>query len=116
MYAHKEEMRKNGHVCIVCGKIFDPSTPTVTCSPECERKFRQINQRKSDFKRGRRKTPIEQTYNSGLPKSGITGVTYRRNGKWQAAYKKHYIGVFDTIEDANNALEQYKRESAAKDI
>ena len=35
LYPHKEKMRNNGYVCVVCGKVFDKSTPTVTCSPEC---------------------------------------------------------------------------------
>ena len=38
------------------------------------------------------------------------GVTARRNGKWQAAYKGHYIGIFDDIPSANEAIIKYREE------
>lgn len=108
LYAHKREMRANRKVCVVCGKVFDADTPTVTCSDACASALRRRWQEEADFKRGKRKTPPGAPYESGLPKSGIVGVTARRNGKWQATYKGHYIGVFDTTEEALNAIERYK--------
>lgn len=49
-----------------------------------------------------------ETNKSELPKSGITGVTARKNGSWQACYKTHYIGVYATVEEAAAAIEEYK--------
>lgn len=116
MYAHKEKMRENGHVCVICGKIFDPSTPTVTCSLKCEKELRRRRQNQADIKRGKRALPADARYNSELPQSGIVGVTYhKKSGKWQAQYDRKYIGLFDTIEAAGKAIEQYKKELAAKD-
>ena len=109
-YAHKAEMRANGHVCAVCGKIFDTDTVTVTCSAECEKELRRIKQNESDIRRGKRKIPAEERYISGKPQSGVVGVTYRQNGKWQATYKGHYLGVFETVEEAAEAIAKEKGE------
>lgn len=107
--AHKYEMRSNGWVCVICGKIFDKDSPTVTCSAECAERLRQVRQAETDLKRGKRKMSPYMRYDSGLPKSGIVGVTYHRKlKKWQATYKSKYLGVFDTIEDAANAIELSK--------
>ena len=108
MTAYKKGMRKNRSVCAVCGSVFTASTATVTCSPACAAQLRKIRQDEADIRRGRRKSPAVVRYDSGLPKSGIVGVTARRNGKWQAVYKGHYIGVFDTIREAADAIEKYK--------
>ena len=64
----------------------------------------------ADIRRGKRKSPVGVKYDSGLPKSGIAGITARRNGKWQVAYKGNYIGVFEDIPAATAALEKYKEE------
>ena len=69
----------------------------------------------ADIKRGRRTLPADERYESGLPKSGIVGITWRRNGKWSATYKKHYIGVYDTIDAAKESLEQYKKSLGSLD-
>ena len=105
---HKNAMRTDRKVCVVCGRIFDSGTPTVTCSEGCASELRRKRQQKTDILRGRRKSPVGVKYDSGLPKSGIVGITARRNGKWQAAYKGHYIGIFDNIPSAVAALEKYK--------
>ena len=110
IFAYKTEMRSNRNVCVICGKIFDAETPITTCSPECKKEYMRQKQNKADIRRGKRKLPADQRYDSGLPKSGIPGVTYRRNnGKWSASYKRHYIGVFKTIEEAKEAIELYKK-------
>jgi hypothetical protein len=106
----KESNRSYNKVCLICGKIFDDSLPSVTCSPECAKKLATIRVNESMYRSGKRKTSPYEKYDSGLPKSGIVGVTARRNGKWSAAYKSHYIGVYDTIEAAANAIEVYKKE------
>ena len=51
--------------------------------------------------------PADQRYNSGLPKSGVVGVTWKKdNKKWQATYKKKYIGLYDTVEQAAKAIQE----------
>ena len=97
-------------ICLICGKIFNSKTPTVTCSTDCAKKLKILRQQEADYARGKRKTLPGISYNSGLPKSGIVGITARRNGKWQATYKRHYIGVYNTIQEAEKAINQYKKE------
>ena len=108
---HKREVRVDRKVCIICGSVFDADTPTVTCSPACAAKLRKLRQDEADIRRGRRKTPAGVPYDSGLPKSGIVGVTASRSGKWRAAYKGKYLGVFPSIPDAAAAIEKYKEEN-----
>lgn len=105
---HKRIMRQDRKVCAVCGAVFDADTVTVTCSEACAAELRRLRQAEADFRRGKRKTQPGVKYDSGLPKSGVVGVTARRNGKWQAAYKGNYIGVFDTVDEAAEAIEAYK--------
>lgn len=105
---HKREVRVDRKVCVICGAVFDADTPTVTCSDACAARLRKLRQDEADIRRGRRKSPPGVKYESGLEKSGVVGVTARRNGKWQAAYKGHYIGVFDTIPEAAAAIVRYK--------
>lgn len=108
-HAHRKEMLRGVKVCAVCGKPIISDTPTVTCSPECATEQNRRVQGLADYKRGRRASPPgDKRYDSGLQKSGIVGVTARRNGRWQAAYKGHYIGIFDTIDAAAAAIEDYK--------
>lgn len=109
--ARKEKTRGKGYVCVICGKTFEKESSTVTCSPECEAELRRITQNRALIKKGKRLLPAESRYESGLPKSGVPGVTWRKNGKWQAIYKSHYIGVYDTIEAASEAIEQYKNKN-----
>lgn len=107
---NKKAMRSNRNVCVICGSVFDADLPTVTCSDACADQLRKLRQEETDYRRGKRKTIPGVKYDSGLPKSGVTGVTARRNGKWQAAYKGHYLGVFDTVEEAHFAIEKYLEE------
>lgn len=107
---HKREVRVDRKVCVICGAVFDADTPTVTCSDACAAKLRKLRQDEADIRRGKRKSPPGVKYESCLEKSGIVGVTARRNGKWQAEYKGHYIGVFDTIQDAADAIAKYKED------
>jgi hypothetical protein len=112
--AVKEANRTGNKVCIICGKVFDNGKPSVTCSPKCAKELKRRRENEALVRAGKRKTPPDQRYASGLPKSGIVGVTARRNGKWQAAYRGHYIGVYETIEAAAAALEEYKKEALDK--
>lgn len=107
--AYKKKMKSQGKVCIICGKTFD-SNNSVTCSPECHNELKRIRQNTADIKRGKRKLPANEKYISDRPQSGIPGVTWRKNGKWQAVYKTHYIGVFDTINQAATAIDNYKKQ------
>lgn len=108
---HKQIMRSYRNVCIICGKVFDAETPRVTCSKECDKKRRKLRQDEADIRRGQRKSEAGKTCDSGLPRSGIVGVTARRNGKWMATYKSHYIGIYPTIDEAAAALERYKEQN-----
>ena len=108
--AHKKAMRTDRNVCIICGNVFDADTATVTCSTACAAKLRKQRQEEADIRRGKRKSPVGVKYDSGLPKSGIVGVTARRNGKWQASYNGRYIGIYENIPAAAAALEKYKEE------
>lgn len=46
--------------------------------------------------------------------SGVRGVYPRPNGRWQAAVqvakKQHYLGVFDTVEEAEAVVVAWRRE------
>lgn len=111
-YERKREGQKNRKVCVVCGKQFWTGNTDVTCSAHCAAILKSQKQREADFRRGRRRS-IEP-YESGLPQSGIVGVTARRNGKWQACYKQKYLGVYDTIDDAARAIEKEKARKIAE--
>lgn len=105
----KLDIRGKRYICPICGKEFEKHTSAATCSMECERELKRRRQNRADIKRGKRKLPADQRYNSGLPKSGVVGVTYhRQSGKWQAKYKQKYIGMYETIEKAAEAIEEYK--------
>ncbi len=106
--------RSFNKVCRVCGKVFDTDTPTVTCSPECAKKWTALQNQKSLYRHGKRITPPGVKYESNLPKSGVMGVTARRNGRWQATWKRHYIGVYATIEEAAVAIEDYKKNGGTR--
>lgn len=108
MAEYKRIMRQNRKICAVCGRVFDADTVTVTCSEACAKELQSLRQAEADYRRGERKMLPGVKYDSGLPKSGVVGVTARRNGKWQAAYKKKYLGVYDTIQQAAEAIEEYK--------
>lgn len=104
----KAENRKYNKICLVCGKVFDANTATVTCSEDCAKALKSLRQAEADYRRGKRKLPPGQKYQSGLPKSGVVGVTARRNGKWEAKYKGNYIGIFSTVPEAAKAIQAYK--------
>ena len=107
----KTETRGKRYICPICGKEFEKHTSAATCSPECEKELKRRRQNRADIKRGKRKLPADQRYDSGIPQSGIVGVTYhRKSGKWEAKYKRKYIGLYDTVERAAEALEEYKKE------
>ena len=104
----KKDVNGKRYVCPICGKEFEKHGPETTCSSECAVEQKRIRQNKADLKRGKRKLPPEQKYDSGLPKSGVVGVTWRKNGKWQATYKGLYIGIYDTVEEAARAIEKLR--------
>lgn len=105
----KAETRGKRYICPICGKEFEKHTPAATCSDECEKELRRRRQNRADIKRGKRKLPADQRYESGLPKSGVVGVTWNQTlGKWQATCRRKYIGVYETVEQAAKAIEEYK--------
>lgn len=110
----RHAVQDGNRLCVICGKPIPAeraTTPTVTCSDECDTERRRLIQNEADIRRGRRKSPADAKYDSGLPKSGIVGVTYhRKTGKWQVNNRHKYIGLYDTVEEAAIALEQAKKE------
>lgn len=105
----KKDTRGKRYICVICGKEFEKHTNNVTCSPECQKEYARRKQNEADIKRGKRKIPADQRYNSGLPKSGIVGVTYHRQSrKWQAFYRRKYLGLYDTVEQAAKAIQEEK--------
>ena len=54
--------------------------------------------------------PAGVSYESGLPKSGVVGITYnRKRMKWQVAQNRKYIGLFDNLDSAKEALARCER-------
>ena len=107
----QKELRKDRTVCLICGAVFTASTATVTCSDACAEELRKLRQRESDYRAGRRKRPpADYPVSSTRPQSGITGVTWCR-GKWQAKFKRKYIGMFSTIDEAAEAISNYEEEN-----
>ena len=105
----KQDTRGKRYICPICGKEFEKHTSVAACSEKCERELRRRRQNRADIKRGKRKIPANQRYNSGLPKSGVVGITYhRRSGKWQVKKKGKYIGLYSTLDQAKKALREDK--------
>ena len=77
----------------------------VTCSDECAKEQKRRLQNRAEIKRGRRKIPANEHCIHAHP-SGVVGVTWCR-GKWQAVWKKHYIGIYSTINEAASAIKNY---------
>ena len=54
--------------------------------------------------------PAGVSYESGLPKSGVVGITYnRKRQKWQVVHSRKYIGLFNDLDSAKEALDQFER-------
>ena len=97
----RRKSRENRNVCVVCGKTFNLSTPAVTCSPECAREQKRILMAIADVKRGKADPArIISKISHPNPQSGIPGITWHR-GKWQLQIKGKYIGIYNTIDEAN---------------
>lgn len=123
--AHKKEYRiknqdkireqKKSHlgkryICVICGKEFEKHNVTVTCSTECYKEYKRIKQNEADIRRGKRNIPADQYYDSGLPKSGVAGVYWHKSSKkWQAIYRTKYLGLYESIDQAAEAIEEYKK-------
>lgn len=59
--ARKAANRSSNKICVICGKVFDADTATVTCSPECAAIRRQQWQRTGDAKRApRQRSPKKE--------------------------------------------------------
>lgn len=113
--ALKDDTRGKRYVCVICGKEFEKHTTQITCSPECQKEYLRRKQNMTDIRRGKRKLSADQRYVSGLPKSGVVGVTWnRKSHKWQAAYKRKYIGLYETVEQAEIAIQKYAEDNNAQ--
>lgn len=115
--ALKNETRGKRYICPICGKEFEKHTSAAACSDECEKELRRRRQNRVEIKHGKRKLPAAQRYDSGLPKSGVVGVAFHeKSGKWQATYRRKYIGLYDNVEQAAEAIEKYKMSDKTKKI
>ena len=45
-----------------------------------------------------------------MRKHGTGTVRATQSGRWEATYKTKYLGTFDTQEEAEDAIERYKRD------
>lgn len=115
--AKKADLRKDRRVCVVCGKSFTSSTPSVTCSPECAAEYRRQKNAIADVKRGRaRPERILKKMDHGHPQSGVPGITWHKNkNKWQLTIKGKYIGLFDTVEEAKAKKDSLEEKSHEED-
>ena len=52
--ARRAELRKDRKVCVICGAVFDPGSPAVTCSDACAAELRRQRQREADRRRRNR--------------------------------------------------------------
>lgn len=52
----KDEKRSYNKICLVCGKVFDSDTVTVTCSQACADARKYVTRSRADYKRGKRAT------------------------------------------------------------
>lgn len=111
----KKELRENGSICVICGRLYTSGSPSVTCGPECAERYRRLKMSEADYKRGRRKSePSPDRQISGLPQSGMAGVNYhRRLGKWQVTHAGRYIGLFETKEAAEAKKRELEEEPQA---
>lgn len=117
VYDRRKPSRPLGSVdiCKACGKPYIVNSARQRYCPECAKTevIENVRAHKRDYmgeyRKGKMKTPADQKYNSGLPKSGVVGVTYyKRLDKWQATYKKKYIGLYDSVDQAAKAIAEYK--------
>ena len=53
----KAANRTCNKICVVCGKVFDTDSQTVTCSPGCAAALKRVRQAQTDYRRGHRLTP-----------------------------------------------------------
>lgn len=110
--AIKRDTLGKRYICVVCGKEFKKHTAEVTCSEACRKEHIRRRQNEMYIRQGKRKNPADAHYDSGLPKSGVVGVTWHRsNNKWQAKYKGKYIGLYHTVDEAAKAIENFRKQS-----
>lgn len=114
-HAKRRAVKEGNRLCVICGKPIPPDRaglPIVTCSEACGAERRRLIQNEADIKRGKRRSPASARFASGLPRSGIVGVTYHRStGKWQAKDGKKYIGLYGTVEEAAAAIKANKEDN-----
>lgn len=103
---YRRSIKENSDICVICGTPFTATSHSNTCSAACRKEQKRRAYLRADIKRGRYKKDSNSP-STNQPKSGIVGVTWC-SGKWRAQYKKKYIGVFPTVEQAAQALNDYK--------
>lgn len=107
-----EQERKDARkICKVCGAQFRSGKPDVTCSPSCAKALLTYRRAMTDFRRGHQNTaPDMDKIRERLSRqSGVKGVTRSPNGtRWRAKWQNKYLGTYDTVEEAAEAIEKYK--------
>ena len=112
-YRIKAARAEARRVCVVCGTQFYDPQPRVTCSPKCAKIWLSYNQSMADHRRRDSPAPTLRSVSDRLARlSGVPGVTRSRNGRrWIAQCRGHYIGTYDTIDQAAAAIAAWKKEN-----
>lgn len=100
--------RQGRRVCVICGKTFDSSTNTSTCSADCEAELTHRRNTRAAVKKGRTK-PIRLLGRRGPvnPQSGVPGIHYHaKTGKWELVLNHKYCGLYDTVAEAAEEREK----------
>lgn len=107
--ARKADYTRSRRVCAVCSSSFYAPTPRVTCSDRCARILRSYNQAYADHLRRGSPEPTLEGVAARLDRaSGVKGVSRSKNGKrWVARAGNKHLGTFDTIEQAQDAIDRY---------
>lgn len=104
----RPDQKINTRLCVICNKPIPSERITrgiVTCSDTCNKERKRIANNTVMMRKGKRITPPDAYYVHTNPQSGIKGITWHK-GKWQLVIKGHYIGIYDTIEAAQNELKK----------
>lgn len=111
MLDRKKERARNRKICVVCGSQFYTGTTAIVCSEKCAEVMKSYRQAVADHKRRGLPPPTIESVRSRISQqSGIPGVSRSRNGKrWVAQHKGKYLGTFDSISEAEEAIRKEKK-------
>jgi predicted nucleic acid-binding Zn ribbon protein len=99
---HMREKKLGNRICVICGKPIPTGSNSVTCSKECAQENARRRRVEADVKRGRLSPERLLTQAEHPHQSGVPGITWCR-GKWQLTMNRKYCGIYESIEEAENA-------------